>query len=359
MKKRISTYLISILLLVSGIAGAQTKFNDIVSLDATVYNFGDVQISDGPVTCSFTVTNISSKPVAILSVVSSCGCTDVTWTKEPLAAGKTGTISATYSNDEGPYPFDKTLTAYVSGITKPIILHLRGNSIQKKEPLDKMYPVHFGNLALKEKEIKIGNLDQGESLTEEVLVANIGKNAIKVDFKNVDPDLSIKVVPSTIPAGSVARMQVTVKANRSKWGKNWYKANPVVGGKSYGALSFWAVTKENFSGMTKAEKDNGSRPMFESSTYSFGKVKAGKKIDASFSLSNKGKQEFKVYKVDCDHEGGTFPAFPTVAAGGKATWKVSFDTTGLPKGDTMIIMTLITNSPNRPLVTLFLTGEIE
>lgn len=357
--KHISTYIIAAFLLVSAIANAQTKFADVVSLDKVVHNFGDVQLADGPVTCTFKVTNISSKPVAILSVVSSCGCTDVTWTKSPLSAGATGEISATYTNDEGPYPFDKTLTAYVSGVSKPIILRLRGTSVAKKEPLDKMYPVHLGNLALKSKEIKAGNLEQGESTSEEVLVANIGKSPIKVEFKDVDPDLTIKVEPATIPAGGTAQLKVSVKANRQKWGKNWYYATPVVNGKAQNKLAVWAVTKENFSGMTKAEKDNASRPMFDSSTFSFGKVKAGKKVEATFTVANKGKSEFVIYKADSDVEGLTYGVFPKVAPGAKGTWKVTLDTTNIEKGEQLIVLNLVTNSPNRPLVTLFLAGWIE
>lgn len=357
--KRISTIFTAAFLLISAIAGAQNTFGDIVSFNETVHNFGEVQLADGAVSCSFTVTNISNKPIAILSVVSSCGCTDVDWTKEPLAPGKSGTISATYSNDEGPYPFDKTLTAYFSGMNKPVILRLRGVAVQKKETIEKSYPIHLGNFALKETELKCGNLEQGGNMYEEVLVANIGKSDLKVDFRDVDPDLSIKVSPNPIPAGATARLQFTVKANRSKWGKNWYYATPVVAGKAQKKLAIWAVTKENFSGMTKAEKDNASRPMFETSTFNFGTVKAGKKVEATFTVNNKGKSEFKVYKVDSDTKGVTNGAFPVVAAGGKASWKCSLDTTGFPKGEALVVLTLITNSPNRPLVTLFLTGTIE
>jgi len=357
--KRIYAYLIALLFAASVTAAAQESFGGIAQLDETVHNFGDVLISDGPVSCTFTVTNISDKPIAIHSVVSSCGCTNVTWTKAPIAAGKTGTISATYSNDEGPYPFEKTLSAYVSNVNKPIILRLRGVSIQKKEPLEKVYSVHYGSLGLKESEIKIGNMEQGSAVSEEVLVANLSKSPLKVDFRDVDPDLTIKVTPNPIPAGSTAKLQLSAKANRSKWGKNYYKATPVVAGKTYGTITGWAVTKESFSSYTKEQRDAAPKPMFETSTYSFGKVKAGKKIEATFAVTNKGKTAFEVYKADCESNAVSAISTPKVAAGGKATYKMNLDTTGMPSGEVMIIVSLITNSPNRPLINLFLTGWIE
>ena len=76
--------------------------------------------------CEFKLTNISDRPLTILAVISSCGCTGVEWTRKALAPGETGVIKAHYNNDEGPYPFDKTLTVYVEGVSKPVILHLRG-----------------------------------------------------------------------------------------------------------------------------------------------------------------------------------------------------------------------------------------
>ncbi|MDD6364902.1 MAG: DUF1573 domain-containing protein [Bacteroidales bacterium] len=357
--KRFSAYCTAMFLLAASTAGAQTKFGNTVLLDKTVHNFGNVLLSDGPVSCSFSVTNISDKPVAIYSVVSSCGCTGVEWTKAPIAAGKSGTIKATYTNDEGPYPFEKTLTAYVSGLSTPVILRLRGTSVQKKEPLEKAYPVHLGALALKETEMKAGNLEQGGSVTEEVLVANISKSPLKVEFRNIDPDLSVSLTPSPVPAGSTATLRFTVNADRERWGRNWYEATPVVAGTEYAPLRFWAVTKENFGKMSQKEKSSAARPVFDNSTVSFGKVKAGKKIEAVFTVTNNGKTEFLVHKADCDFSGVSMPPFPKVAPGAKASWKVSLDTSELPAGEALVIISLITNSPSRPLVNLFLTGWID
>lgn len=113
-------------------AGQSKEFFGKVSLDRTVHDFGRIAMKDGPVECSFLLTNISGEPIAIEAVVSSCGCTQVNWTRSRIEAGGQGTISATYSNDEGPYPFDKTLTVYISDTSRPIILHLRGDVVKKK-----------------------------------------------------------------------------------------------------------------------------------------------------------------------------------------------------------------------------------
>ena len=94
--------------------------------DKTVHDFGKVTLKDGPQSCTFTITNTGNEPLTIFAVISSCGCTDVSWTRESIAPGKTGTVTGTYSNDEGLYPFDKTLTVYMSAQDKPVKLHLKG-----------------------------------------------------------------------------------------------------------------------------------------------------------------------------------------------------------------------------------------
>ncbi|MCR4571923.1 MAG: DUF1573 domain-containing protein [Bacteroidales bacterium] len=109
-----------LLLLLTVLIGGRAQF------DRTVHDFGTISQADGPQTCVFTVTNTGDEPLTILSAISSCGCTNVRWTRTSLAKGEKGTIEATYTNEDGPYPFDKTITVYLSDIRKPVVLHLRG-----------------------------------------------------------------------------------------------------------------------------------------------------------------------------------------------------------------------------------------
>ena len=81
-------------------SGKDNTFGGVVQLDKTVHDFGDILVSDGPVTATFTVKNVGEKALLIYNVVSSCGCTNVEWTRKPIASGETGTIKATFKNDE-------------------------------------------------------------------------------------------------------------------------------------------------------------------------------------------------------------------------------------------------------------------
>ena len=341
--------------------GTKTTVDGLVEWDKTVHDFGDIMVTDGPLKCTFKVTNISGKPLAINNVVSSCGCTDVKWTREPLKPGAAGTVEATYDNSQGPYPFDKTLTVYVSGLKKPVILRLRGSVHAKEQPLSELYPKKWGALGLKDTEIKLGNMEQDNQRGDAVNVANLGNSPLRVEFDAVTPGLKIEVSPNPIPANSTARMKYTVTADRSTWGKSWYYAEPVIDGKRYkGAqIGIWAFIKENFADMSQAERNKAAQPVFEASTFNFGKIKAGTPVEAEFRFTNAGKSPLVVHKADSDSPAAVPGTVATTPAGGKGSFKIPVDTKQLPKGETLIIITLTTNSPLRPLVNLFIAGAIE
>ena len=338
---------------------AQEKLGNGLEIDKMVHNFGDIMLDSGPVSCEFTLTNKSGKPAVIYNVISSCGCTDVEWTKEPIKPGSTGKISATYSNDEGPYPFDKSLTLYLSDVKKPIVLKLRGISREKMRPLSELYPIHRGPMGMKEDMINCGNLEQGRDKSETVMIANTSSSPIKVEFKNVSENLIVTVRPNPIPAESTAELTATVSASRENWGRNEYWAVPIVDGKEYGKIGFRAFTKENFDELSEEERMQGSMPRFETSTYSFGKVKAGTQIHASYKMKNEGKSCFCVYKVDVDSCCYSHSDIPAADPGEEISFRVHLDTKDLPKGECLKIVTLTTNSPLRPIVNLFISGTIE
>jgi hypothetical protein len=53
----------------------------------------------------------------------------------------------------------------------------------------------------------------------------------------------------------------------------------------------------------------------------------------------------------------TVPGAVNPGASGKL--KASLDTSGMPSGEVLVILTLTTNSPLRPMVNLFISGWIE
>ena len=333
----------------------------VISWDKTVHDFGDISTADGPQSCTFTLTNTGKEPIVIFEVVSSCGCTNVEWTREPLQTGQSGTISATYKNEDGPTAFDKTLTVYISGVKKPVVLRLRGVVHEKRKSLSELYGAQkLGAFGIKERKLKTSNLKQGQSTSETVYVANLSGQPIQVGFTDVAPQLKLTVDPNPIPAQSIATLSYTVASDPALYGRNLYEATPVVDGKKAAApLQVTTWTLADFSATGPAERENGPIPMFEASTFNFDVVEAGKAIEAVFTCSNTGGSRFHVYKTDTEDPAlRVLEPLPDLEAGQKGSARFKLDTSRLPKGETVIMISLTTNSPLRPLINLFVAGEI-
>ena len=349
------------MLFLSIIAALALLADNPVRWDKTVHDFGDVSVTDGPLTCTFTLTNDGQEPLAIFEVVSSCGCTDVKWTREPIQPGKSGTVSATYKNEDGPMPFDKTLTVYISGVKRPVILRLRGVVHEKKKSHSELYGAQkLGAFGIKSRQLKTGNLKQGQSVSESVTVANLGKKDITVTFADVSPQLRLKVDPNPIPAGTTATLTYTVTAVPEKYGRNSYSATPVVNGqKAAGALDVITWTQENFAVMDQATRDNGPIPYFQNSTYNFGTVQQGEKLSVVFTCTNRGKAPFHIYKADAEHPALQLAGeIEDIVPKEKGSVRFTLDTSLLEKGENVVMVSLTTNSPLRPLINLFVAGQV-
>jgi len=331
-----------------------------VEFDKTVHDFGDVSVTDGPLSCTFTLTNKGTEPISIYEVVSSCGCTDVNWTKGTLAPGQSGSISATYKNEDGPLPFDKTLTVYISGVKRPVVLRLRGVVHEKKKSLSELYGAQkLGDFGLKARQFKTSTLKQGLSTSETATVANLGKKPLKVEWADVSPQLTVNVSPNPIPAGSTATLSFTIKSDSTLYGKTVYSATPVLNGKKASApLEVSAYTQENFASWSAKQRDDAALPVFSSSTLTIGVVQQGPKLELDFECTNKGKSTFHIYKADVEHSTLKPVSLPDVAPGAKGLMHFTLDTSALPKGENVIMISLTTNAPLRPVINLFVAGEI-
>ena len=73
------------------------KADSTIVFNKLVHDFGSITKSEGPQSYTFEFTNTGNKPVSVLKVTASCGCTTPGWTKEPVAPGGKGDIKATYN----------------------------------------------------------------------------------------------------------------------------------------------------------------------------------------------------------------------------------------------------------------------
>ena len=112
-------------LLGTGIVKAQD--GAVISMEETMYDFGDIKEDGGDVSHTFIVKNEGNKPLVITRVIASCGCTTPGWTKEPIPAGQTGEVLVTFDPKGRPVPFTKTVSIYSNGKTGSLVVTIKGD----------------------------------------------------------------------------------------------------------------------------------------------------------------------------------------------------------------------------------------
>ncbi|MBR2438022.1 MAG: DUF1573 domain-containing protein, partial [Bacteroidales bacterium] len=122
-------------------------------------------------------------------------------------------------------------------------------------------------------------------------------------------------------------------------------------------ISIECMIIDNFSGISKEEKNRAAMLLAENSSYNFGTVRKGEKVKATFNLRNTGHSFLKYHKIEKKPE-IEINSKTGLNPGEKSTLEAVLDTKNC-SGEVIYTLTLITNSPNRPLVNLFITGTVE
>ena len=82
----------------------------------------------------FEFTNTGTAPLVIESVYSSCGCTTPSWTKTPVAPGKSGKIEVKY-NTSIVGPIRRTITIYSNAEENPKAIKIKGKVLDPDQKL--------------------------------------------------------------------------------------------------------------------------------------------------------------------------------------------------------------------------------
>lgn len=107
------------------------KADEVAKFQSEVIDLGKIK-QGSPTTAKFMVANISGEPLLIEQANPTCGCTISDYTKEPIAAGKSGEINATY-NAASPGAFEKRLTVKFAGVDEIKSITIKGQVLSAEE----------------------------------------------------------------------------------------------------------------------------------------------------------------------------------------------------------------------------------
>lgn len=97
-----------------------------VSINSTVINFGSFPKEEKQER-SFVLTNTGKGLLIIQDIMTSCGCTKVEYSKEPVRPGGTLEVKVIYEAEKAEH-FNKTVTVYCNAEISPLRLTVKGNA---------------------------------------------------------------------------------------------------------------------------------------------------------------------------------------------------------------------------------------
>ena len=95
----------------------------------TSFDFGKIKVNK-PVTHEFSFINAGDAPLVITSVQASCGCTVAKYSKDAIAPGASGYVTATY-NAARVGVFTKTVTVNANTGSGAVVLTIKGEVVEQ------------------------------------------------------------------------------------------------------------------------------------------------------------------------------------------------------------------------------------
>ena len=346
------TLLFTMTWLLASAANAQQLLPDdkVLVFEEEEHDFGLIKEADGPAEYEFKFTNKGTKPIRILNVRASCGCTTPAWTREPVAPGQEGFIKAVYNPLNRPGPFHKTLTITTDASQTPIILRIKGVVEPKPRTIEDDFPVVYGGLRVKYRGFNMGKIYNNAPTSRTFEVYNQLDRPLTFSEEYEAPEyITVKFDSATIAPKTKGRIIVTYDgAKRNDLG---FMSDNIVlftdepGGLGRKSFNVYATLYEYFPPMSAEEAAKAPHLVINERLYDFGKVKQGDKLTKTFVLKNEGMSPLEIRKIhsSCPCVQARMETM-TIGPGKSGELQVVFDTTGR-RGMQQKSITIYSNDP--------------
>lgn len=334
-------------------------------------DMGVILEKNGKVNSTFRLVNTGSQPLLIVKTQVGCGCTAISYPQQAIAPGDTAAVTLTYNPSGRPGQFSKQALIFTNTTPKRSVLEITGNVIPTDATLDKQYPVKAGPLRITQQLMPMGELTRGQNKTTYLSAYNASTDTLLVHVQGAQPHISPAIVPDTVAPGRVTALTVHYRSAQAPlWGLNvdtlTLACEPIrhsSGTPSWKAsINVMAQVLEDFGNMTD-EQLKRAPVMWTglNESLDFGSMTRGKIVSNSFQVTNHGKDPLIIRRLWTPVEHGITVSTDKleVKHGKSATVTITVDTS-LVEGELLNApLTLMTNDPDKPRVTVRLVGIID
>jgi len=301
---------------------------------------------------------------AIQEVVTDCGCTAVSYSKDTLEIGGAGQISVEFDPSSAAGFFSKLVLVKGNQGQVQDSLFVEGIALPYPADLERNYPVKLGFLGLRMKKVSMGDVFDNEPKVKYLEFFNYAPQTLKAeDFRAKTPAyIQIQQVQDLVRPQERGLLKISYEAKlRSELGAvsdkiwiNWGKAEE---GKM--ELEVLADLFDYFSPISKERLDDVPQLMMSDKVIQLGEISSNAVQRRSVTLTNLGKENLEIRKVQ-----GNCPCLITeysksiLFPGESLELNLVFDPVGR-KGIDQRNIYIFTNDPVNPVQLLVIKSRVD
>ena len=312
---------------------------------------------------TFVGKNTSKKPLIILNVVSSCGCTVPYFSKKPILPNENFEVRVLFDPKDRPGMFTKDLGVYSHERIRIATLTVRGQVTPRPRSIEERFPIRAGEaLRLSNNFASFPYLYIGSELHTSISYINTSDRSLTLWLK---PRTQSGILKITAPRTIAPHEQGSID-----FGYYIDPKKPTYGTQN-DVMEIWidhqfthtilsahgiAIDKPH----AKGEKSLPNA-ILSKNIVKFGAVKPNASIESpSICLQNQGTGDLIVRKIELEEGFTTSLQAPRVIKSGEEIqFEITLHTAQLPEGNYSKRMMIITNDPTRPMRRIRVSAIIE
>ncbi|MFR9621120.1 MAG: DUF1573 domain-containing protein [Rikenellaceae bacterium] len=156
-----------------------------LDFDHSEYDFGTIQESAGSVSHEFKFSNGGDKALVIYNTRSSCGCTTIAYSEQPIIAGDSSSVVVTYDPKGRPGTFMRDIYIYSTASKAPTVVRITGAVETKELTIEQRYPHVVADVArISATHLSVGSIARGWMSSASLEVLNVSADTLRVELRS-------------------------------------------------------------------------------------------------------------------------------------------------------------------------------
>ena len=318
--------------------------NEVIDCGSVVY--------EQPVTAKFELQNMSSNPLVIKNVRTSCGCTTVEYPKGQIAPGESFVVNATYDSRQMGH-FFKDIALYSDASQQPFYLQIRGVVVEEIIDFAGQYPFTIADLNVDRNNVEFDDVNRGDRPGQKINVRNASTKSVSPVVMHLPSYMEAQVSPTTLAPGRQGVISLILDSKKVRdYGLTqtsvflgMFPGDKVHPDKE---ISVSTVLLPAFTEMTESQM--AIAPQMQLSAEELNITFGGKKKKSeTILIQNMGRSELEISSLQMFTEGMQVKLNKTrLMPNEEAKLKITVDARQIKKARSKPRILMITNDPKRP-----------